>query len=41
MVRAEVSMNEETAHALETDRVIDITTIGRKSGEPRRKEIWF
>ena len=34
-------MNDETAHALETDRVIDITTIGRKSGEPRRKEIWF
>ena len=27
-------MNEETANALETDRVIDITTIGRKSGEP-------
>ncbi len=34
-------MNEETGKALETDRVIDITTVGRKSGEPRRKEIWF
>lgn len=27
--------------ALDNDLVIDITTIGRKSGEPRRKEIWF
>lgn len=27
--------------ALATDRVIDITTIGRTSGEPRRIEIWF
>lgn len=27
--------------ALATDRVIDITTIGRASGEPRRIEIWF
>jgi deazaflavin-dependent oxidoreductase (nitroreductase family) len=34
-------MNEETAKALETDRVIDITTTGRKSGKPRRTEIWF
>ena len=34
-------MNEETEKALETDRVIDITTTGRKSGEPRRTEIWF
>jgi F420H(2)-dependent quinone reductase len=23
------------------DRVIDITTTGRKTGEPRRIEIWF
>lgn len=27
--------------ALEKDLVIDITTIGRKSGQPRRVEIWF
>lgn len=27
--------------ALASDRVIDITTIGRQSGEPRRIEIWF
>ena len=27
--------------ALTTDNVIDITTNGRKSGEPRRIEIWF
>ena len=24
-----------------TDRTIDITTTGRKSGQPRRTEIWF
>ncbi|HXR45444.1 MAG TPA: nitroreductase/quinone reductase family protein [Pseudolysinimonas sp.] len=28
-------------NALETDRVIDITTTGRNSGQPRRIEIWF
>ena len=27
--------------ALGTDRVIDITTRGRKTGKPRRIEIWF
>ena len=27
--------------ALEKDLVIDITTIGRKSRQPRRVEIWF
>jgi deazaflavin-dependent oxidoreductase (nitroreductase family) len=27
--------------ALTTDRVVDITTIGARSGEPRRIEIWF
>ena len=27
--------------ALDTDQVIDITTIGRHSGQPRRIEIWF
>ena len=34
-------MNAEIKHALEADRTIDITTRGRKSGEPRRIEIWF
>lgn len=27
--------------ALESDMTIDITTTGRRSGEPRRIEIWF
>lgn len=34
-------MDKAIAHALENDRVIDITTTGRKTGQPRRIEIWF
>jgi deazaflavin-dependent oxidoreductase (nitroreductase family) len=34
-------MDEQVQHALERDRTIDITTRGRKTGQPRRKEIWF
>lgn len=34
-------MDEDIARALKHDRVIDITTTGRQSGEPRRIEIWF
>jgi deazaflavin-dependent oxidoreductase (nitroreductase family) len=34
-------MNEQVQQALRQDRVIDITTSGRKTGLPRRKEIWF
>jgi len=34
-------LNDEVRSALETDRTIDITTTGAKSGEPRRIEIWF
>jgi deazaflavin-dependent oxidoreductase (nitroreductase family) len=34
-------MDDETRRALATDRTIDITTIGRRSGRPRRIEIWF
>lgn len=34
-------MSDETATALAQDRVIDITTTGRRSGEPRRIEIWY
>ena len=33
--------NEQVQKALETDRVIDITTIGRKTSQRRRIEIWF
>lgn len=35
------SLDPQATRALESDRVIDITTIGRYSGEPRRLEIWF
>ncbi|WP_420641077.1 nitroreductase/quinone reductase family protein [Candidatus Leptofilum sp.] len=34
-------MNEQLKQALAVDETIDITTIGRKSGQPRRIEIWF
>lgn len=34
-------MTDEALKALAADRVIDITTTGRVSGEPRRIEIWF
>lgn len=34
-------MNEKIKQALAQDRVIDITTIGRKTGQARRIEIWF
>ena len=34
-------MDAKIQHALTTDRTIDITTKGRKSGLPRRIEIWF
>jgi deazaflavin-dependent oxidoreductase (nitroreductase family) len=34
-------MDEQVQHALEHDYLIDITTAGRKTGEPRRIEIRF
>ena len=34
-------MDKEVKEALERNRTIDITTTGRKTGQPRRKEIWF
>ena len=34
-------MNEVIKAALDQDETIDITTIGCKSGQPRRIEIWF
>jgi deazaflavin-dependent oxidoreductase (nitroreductase family) len=33
-------MDEAVQRALENDRTIDISTTGRRSGEPRRLEIW-
>ena len=34
-------MDDQIRRALLQDRLIDITTTGRASGQPRRKEIWF
>ena len=34
-------MNEQIKQALAQDRTIDITTIGCKTGLPRKIEIWF
>ena len=34
-------LDPKVQEALEKDLVIDITTSGRKSGQPRRVEIWF
>ena len=34
-------MDDDVRDALAKDRVIDITTTGRRTGEPRRIEIWF
>lgn len=34
-------MNAEIERALARDRTIDITTIGRRTGVPRRIETWF
>ena len=34
-------MDDALKDALDKDLVIDITTTGKKTGQPRRKEIWF
>jgi hypothetical protein len=34
-------MDKCIQHALASDRTIDIITRGRKTGQPRRTEIWF
>ncbi len=34
-------MEERVKRALDRDLTVDITTIGRKTGLPRRIEIWF
>jgi deazaflavin-dependent oxidoreductase (nitroreductase family) len=36
-----MALLEEVQGALDRDRVIDITTTGRKSGKPSRIETWF
>lgn len=39
--RGSYFMDDAVRRALENDLVIDITTTGRKTGRPSRKEIWF
>ena len=34
-------LSEEVRGAIESDRLIDITTTGRSTGSARRTEIWF
>ena len=34
-------MNADITRALERDQTIDITTTGKRTGRPHRKEIWF
>ena len=34
-------LDSKVQEALGKDLIIDITTTGRKTGEPRRREIWF
>jgi deazaflavin-dependent oxidoreductase (nitroreductase family) len=34
-------MDDAVRRALQSDRTVDITTTGRRSGEPRRIEIWI
>jgi deazaflavin-dependent oxidoreductase (nitroreductase family) len=36
-----VTISDEAQRALDRDLVIDLTTTGRTSGEPRTVEIWF
>jgi hypothetical protein len=36
-----IIMDDAIKQALERDLTIDITTTGRKTGQPRRIEIWF
>jgi deazaflavin-dependent oxidoreductase (nitroreductase family) len=41
LVRLQPDMTEDIRTALTTDRTIDITTTGRKTGRERRLEMWF
>src|SRR6478752_9671942 len=36
-----MASDKRVREALDKDLTIDITTIGRRSGRPSRKEIWF
>ena len=36
-----MKLDDKIRRALQTDSTIDITTVGRRSGQPRRIEIWF
>jgi deazaflavin-dependent oxidoreductase (nitroreductase family) len=40
-VTGEGLADERVLEAFRRDRTIDITTVGRRSGKPRRTEIWF
>ncbi|MCU1688121.1 MAG: hypothetical protein JWN20_49 [Jatrophihabitantaceae bacterium] len=35
------ALPDDVRHALATDRIIDITTTGRQTGQPRRLETWL
>lgn len=35
------AMESDVAHAIVADTTIDLTTTGRRTGEPRRIEIWW
>ncbi|WFE39988.1 nitroreductase/quinone reductase family protein [Micromonospora sp. WMMD998] len=35
-----MSVTDEARQALDRQRTVDITTIGRRSGQPKRMEIW-
>lgn len=35
----EIDLDAETTKALQTDRLVDITTVGRRSGNKSRKEV--
>lgn len=37
----DIDMNSDLEAALSTERTVDITTTGRRSGKRRRIEIWF
>jgi deazaflavin-dependent oxidoreductase (nitroreductase family) len=40
-VRACADVDDAVRQALISDRIVDITTVGRRSGAPRRIEIWL
>ena len=40
-LESRVMVSAQIQQALAHDRTVDITTVGRRSGQPRRIEIWF